>query len=99
MPAAVITGGDSGIGRAGAVILAERGWDVGVTFRSDEQGAREVAGEVAALGRRAEVRQLDLTATDAIAPTVQDLATALGGLDCFVNNAGTGASTPFLEHG
>jgi len=99
MPAAIITGADSGIGRAGAVILAERGWDVGITYRSDEEGAGEVAAEVQALGRRCEVRRLDLLDTDAIAPTVQELAGALGGVDCFVNNAGTGASAPFLEHG
>jgi NAD(P)-dependent dehydrogenase (short-subunit alcohol dehydrogenase family) len=98
MPVAIITGGDSGIGRAGAVILAERGWDVGITYRSDEDGAREVAQEVEQHGRRCEVRRLDLVETDTIAQTVQDLADALGGLDCFVNNAGTGASSPFLEH-
>jgi len=99
MPVALITGGDSGIGRAGAVVLAERGWDVGITYRSDEEGAREVAAEVEGLGRRCEGRRLDLLETDRIAGTVEELADALDGLDCFVNNAGTGASTPFLEHG
>jgi NAD(P)-dependent dehydrogenase (short-subunit alcohol dehydrogenase family) len=97
MPVAILTGGDSGIGRAGAVVLAERGWDVGITYRSDEQGAREVAEEVAGLGRRCEVRRLDLLETDRIQPTVAEVAEALGGLDCFVNNAGTGASTLALE--
>ena len=99
MPVAIITGADSGIGRAGAVVFAEQGWDVGITYRSDAEGAGEVAAEVEALGRRCEVRRLDLLDTDTIAPTVQDLAGALGGVDCFVNNAGTGASVPFLEHG
>jgi len=99
MPSAVITGGDSGIGRAGAVLLAERGWDVGITYRSDEQGAGETAAEVEDHGRRCKTRRLDLTETDAIVPTVTELFDALGGVDCFVNNAGTGASTPFLEHG
>src|ERR671927_347314 len=99
MPVAIITGGDSGIGRAGAVVLAERGWDVGITFRSDEQGAREVAQEVEGLGRRCEVRRLDLVDTATIVPVVTELFDALGGVDCFVNNAGTGASTPFLEQG
>jgi NAD(P)-dependent dehydrogenase (short-subunit alcohol dehydrogenase family) len=99
MPVAVITGGDSGIGRASAVMLAERGWDVGITYRSDADGAGEAAVEIEALGRRCDARRLDLTETDTIAPTVLALADALGGLECLVNNAGTGASAPFLEHG
>src|SRR3954452_14199708 len=99
MPVAILTGGDSGIGRAGAVVLAEQGWDVGITFRSDEQGAKETEAVVEGHGRRCEVRRLDLTDTGAIVPAVDELADALGGLDCFVNNAGTGASVPFLEHG
>jgi NAD(P)-dependent dehydrogenase (short-subunit alcohol dehydrogenase family) len=97
MPAAMVTGGDSGIGRATAVVLAERGWDVGITYRSDEQGARETAAEVGRLGRLCEARRLDLLETDTIAPCVREIADALGGLDCFVNNAGAGASTPFLD--
>ncbi len=99
MPVAILTGADSGIGRAGAVVLAERGWDVGITYRSDVQGAGEVAAEVEALGRRCEARRLDLTETETIVPVVEDLAGTLGGVDCFVNNAGMGASAPFLEHG
>ena len=43
MPAAIVTGSDSGIGRATAALLAEQGWDVGITYRSDEEGAREIA--------------------------------------------------------
>ncbi len=98
MPAAIVTGGDSGIGRASAVILAERGWDVGVTFRSDEDGAREAVAEIEAQGRRGEARRLDATQTATIAGVVGEIADALGGLDCFVNNAGAGAQAPFLEH-
>jgi len=95
--AAIVTGADSGIGRATAVALARRGHDVGITFSRDEEGAQETAAEVRAEGRRAEVRHLDLTKTAAVQPTIEALADALGGLDVLVNNAGTGASTPFLE--
>jgi NAD(P)-dependent dehydrogenase (short-subunit alcohol dehydrogenase family) len=45
------------------------------------------------------VRHLDLSDPTAGPPLVDELAEALGGLDVFVNNAGTGASTPFLDHG
>ena len=97
MPAAIVTGSDSGIGRATAVAFAERGFDVGVTWHEDEEGARDTAREVESKGRRAEVRRLDLADVEQVARVVGELADSLGGLDVFVNNAGTGHSTPFLE--
>ena len=90
MPAAIVTGGDSGIGRATADLLARRGWDVGITLLPDE----EVVGEP----RPRAVRELDLRDPASAAPAVRALAAELGGLDCFVNNAGAGAQAPFLEH-
>ena len=96
-PVAVVTGSDSGIGKATAVRLAADGFDVGITWHSDEAGAASTAEEVVAAGRRAEVRQVDLSDLPAAADVVDDLADALGGLDAFVNNAGTGSSSPFLD--
>ncbi len=94
---AIVTGSDSGIGKASAVALAEAGFDVGVTWHSDEAGASGTADEVRAKGRRAEVRQLDLSDPPAAAGVIDELAEALGGVSVLVNNAGTGASAPFLE--
>jgi NAD(P)-dependent dehydrogenase (short-subunit alcohol dehydrogenase family) len=94
---AIITGADSGIGRATAAALARRGHDIGITYRSDEEGARETAREVEDLGRRAAVRQLDLTELGTVGDAIGALADELGGCDVLVNNAGTGTATPFLE--
>jgi NAD(P)-dependent dehydrogenase (short-subunit alcohol dehydrogenase family) len=94
---AVVTGSDSGIGKATAVALAGRGFDLGITWHSDEDGAQGTAGEVRALGRRAEVRQADLSDPAQPASIVGELADALGGIDVLVNNAGIGSSTPFVE--
>jgi NAD(P)-dependent dehydrogenase (short-subunit alcohol dehydrogenase family) len=94
---AIVTGSDSGIGKATAVALAEAGYDVGVTWHTDEAGAKGTADEVAALGRRAEVRRLDLTDLPAAAEVIDELAEALGGLDVLVNNAGVGITEPFLD--
>lgn len=96
MPAAIITGADSGIGRATAVILAERGWDVGITYHEDDQGARETAQEVESHGRRCEVAQLDVSDFGRVAPAVEAMIDALDGCDLFVNNAGMGIMKPFL---
>lgn len=96
---AVVTGSDSGIGRATAVRLARDGMDVGITWHTDRDGAEETAAAVREAGARAEVRHLDLTRLPEAAGVVDELADALGRLDVLVNNAGTGTSTPFLDIG
>jgi NAD(P)-dependent dehydrogenase (short-subunit alcohol dehydrogenase family) len=94
---AVVTGSDSGIGEAIAVALAGAGFHVGVTFRSDEAGARATAEKVRAAGRRCEVRHLDLTGLPAAAAVIDELADALGGLGVLVNCAGTGISQAVVD--
>jgi NAD(P)-dependent dehydrogenase (short-subunit alcohol dehydrogenase family) len=94
---AIVTGADSGIGRATAVALADAGMDVGITWHSDEDGARSTADEVRARGVRAEVVQLDTTDLDRCGSIVAGLIDELGGVDVFVNNAGTGIMTSFLD--
>lgn len=94
---AVVTGADSGIGKACAVALAEAGFDVGITWHSDDDGVRGTADEVRAAGRRCEVTQVDLTRLPHSAGVVSELADRLGGIGVLVNNAGTGVSTPFVD--
>lgn len=95
--AAIVTGGDSGIGKATAVALAAAGLDVGVTWYADEDGARATADEVRGHGRQAHVARLDLAEVETAGDVVDDLVAQLGGVDVFVNNAGTGDGTPFLD--
>jgi NAD(P)-dependent dehydrogenase (short-subunit alcohol dehydrogenase family) len=94
---AIVTGSDSGIGRATAVALAQAGMDVGITWHSDESGAEKTADEVRSHGRRAVVARLDTTELPHCGDAIESLADDLGGVDVFVNNAGTGATVPLLE--
>jgi NAD(P)-dependent dehydrogenase (short-subunit alcohol dehydrogenase family) len=94
---AIVTGSDSGIGKATAVVLARAGCDVGLTWDRDEAGVSSTVREVEALGRRAEARHLDLTRLPEAAAVVDELADALGGVDVLVNAAGTGMAVPFLD--
>src|SRR3954464_14773254 len=94
---AIVTGSESGIGRAVAVALAGQGCDVGITWYRDEAQGHATAEEVRALGRRAEVRPLDLTRLPEAADVVDELAGALGGVDVLVNDAGTGHRTLLLD--
>src|SRR5215218_5678374 len=94
---AIVTGSDSGIGRAIAVALAQNGFDVGLTWHADEDGAKHTADMVAAAGRRAAVVRLDLSQLPAAVEALDEIRLQLGGLGVLVNCAGTGSSAPVLE--
>ncbi|MFD3961193.1 MULTISPECIES: SDR family oxidoreductase [Streptomyces] len=96
-PVALVTGADSGIGRAVAVKLAQQGMDVGITYHRDRTGGENTAEEVRAAGRRAAVARLDLTELPEAADVVDTLADELGRVDVLVNCAGTGTATRFLD--
>ncbi len=94
---ALVTGASHGIGQATALALARDGADVAITWRSREEGARETASRIEALGRRAIVIQAEVTNRDDCTRLVDEALAGLGGLDILVNNAGGGRSGPLID--
>ncbi len=86
---ALITGGDSGIGRAVAIAFAREGADVAINYLPvEEPDAAEVTQLIEAAGRRAVPLPGDIRNEAFCNKLVADAAQALGGLDILVNNAG-----------
>jgi len=84
---AIVTGGSRGIGRAAAILLAERGYDVVVNYQANAQAAAEAVAAVEAHGRRGLAVQGDV-GNEADVMAIFAAADGLGRLTALVNNAG-----------
>ncbi len=89
---ALVTGSDSGIGRAIATTFAREGADVAVHYHDDQRGADQTANAARQHGIRAEVFQADLADPDTAGTLFDQVIAAFGRIDILVNNAGKGAS-------
>jgi len=86
---ALITGGDSGMGRAAAIAYAREGADVAINyFPTEEPDAQEVIALIKAAGRKAIAIPGDLRDEGFCHKLVQEAVDKLGGLDIVINNAG-----------
>src|SRR5215207_11461336 len=92
---ALVTGSSRGIGRSIALALAEEGCDLLLTG-TDEPALREAAAAVAALGRKAQTKAIDLRKDEAPAALVEAARGGYGRLDILVNNAGATKRGDFL---
>ncbi|HEY1836677.1 MAG: SDR family oxidoreductase [Rhizomicrobium sp.] len=86
---ALITGGDSGMGRAAAIAFAREGADVAINyFPSEEKDAKQVLKLIEDAGRKAVAIPGDLRSESFCKDLVAKAVAALGGLDILVSNAG-----------
>lgn len=94
---ALITGGDSGMGRAAAIAYAREGADVAINYLPDEeQDAKEVIALIKKEGRKAIAIPGDLRNENFCKRLVEDAVKGLGGLDILVSNAGRQQARPSI---
>ncbi len=86
---AIVTGGSSGIGAATALMLAERGVRVALTYVGNKEGAEETAAACEAKGVEAAALQGDVSSDDDCIKVVRQAIARWGRVDVLVNNAGT----------
>lgn len=84
---ALITGGDSGIGRAVAVAYAKEGADVAIVYLNENEDAKQTKQEVEQEGRKCVLISGDLGNESFAKQAVQQTVDQLGGLDILINNA------------
>jgi len=94
---ALVSGASRGIGRSIAVALARAGCQVAVNYRQQAAAAEEVRSAIEALGRRAVVRQADVSVPAEVEGMVAEVERELGTVEILVNNAGIAQSKAVSE--
>ena len=93
---ALVTGGSRGIGRAVALELAGRGWDIGIVYLRNEAAAQSVAQSVRDKGMRCLVYCANLAKVEECAEVVQHFGNDAGSVTALVHAAGLGSLSPAL---
>lgn len=100
---ALVTGGSRGLGKNMAISIARRGIDVVLSYRNKETEALETVREIESMGRKAAALQLDMGKVQSLNSFVELLQSTLqknwdtDHFDFLINNAGMGATVPFLQ--
>ncbi|HUN28304.1 MAG TPA: SDR family oxidoreductase [Alphaproteobacteria bacterium] len=94
---AIVTGGDSGIGKAISLAFAREGASVIVDYFGNEQPATEIVDEIQNFGGKAHAVAADISKEDEVAALTAAAIKHFGGIDILVNNAGVEHREPFLE--
>jgi 3-oxoacyl-[acyl-carrier protein] reductase len=94
---AIVTGGTRGIGLAIAKRLADDGWNLLLTYRSDDAAAKACEHELAATGSSIKVIAADIANADDAGRIIEEGMAHLGGIDALVNNAGITRDTLMMR--
>jgi glucose 1-dehydrogenase len=94
---AIVTGGNSGIGKAVVLALAEAGANIVIDYVANEQATEELERQVVALGDRAIGVEADVSKVEDLERLIGAAVDAFGRLDIMVNNAGIETRTSVLD--
>ena len=94
---ALVTGANSGIGRAVALALGQAGADVVVNYVAGDDAAEEVAGEIRKSGSKAYAHKADVSQEDQVQEMFRRMAEQFGTIDILINNAGLQRDAAFHE--
>lgn len=86
---AVITGADSGIGKAIALLFAEEGANVAIIYYSDDEDAEKTKNEILTFGNGCMILKGDINDNDFCEKSAKDVSEKFGTIDILINNAGT----------
>lgn len=84
----LITGASSGIGKTTAILFAEKGADIAITYKNNKEGADETVAQITKLGRKVLAIKADLTKDDNAENVIEEVIKHFGKIDVLVNNAG-----------
>lgn len=93
----IVTGSGTGIGREIALEFGRQGADVALHYAHSGAGADSAAGEIRAMGRRAEAFGADLAGLENVFQFAGRALDFLGGVDCLINNSGITMNKPLLK--
>jgi glucose 1-dehydrogenase len=94
---AIVTGGNSGIGKAIVLSLAEAGANIVIDYVANEQATEELEQRVAKLGDQSIGVEADVSKVEDLQRLIQSAVDAFGRLDVMVNNAGVETRTSILD--
>lgn len=94
---AMVTGGDSGIGAATAILFAQEGADIAIVYLSEDPDAENVQKTVEKYGRKCVLLRGDIKDESFCKQAVEETVKQLGKLDILVNNAGTQTEQQSIE--
>lgn len=100
---ALVTGGSRGLGKDMAISIAKKGIDLIITYRNNEADANNTVKEIESIGQRAVSLKLDMSDFKSMDNFVQSISEILqstwgtSNLDFLINNAGMGATVPFMD--
>src|SRR6185312_85229 len=94
---ALVTGANSGIGRAVALALGQAGADVVVNYVAGDDSAEEVAGEIRKCGSNSYAHKADVSQEDQVQEMFRRMVEQFGTIDILINNAGLQRDAAFHE--